>query len=250
MSSIACPLRVNDVTCSTSSTSLKFATFNVRGLATKFKREQLGRDLLCRGIHLAAIQETKCDASDEQLPTGQRLILLGHENKQHGIGFCISKELQPFVDTYTKLSDRVATLDVEIPCRKSNNTTKIRFICAYGPTLALSTRNPLILDDFYDQLSQAWCKGRICVCAGDFNSKIGAKKWRLPEDEGTVGSWGKGQRNANGQHLVDYCHSVGAVVANTLFKKKLAKTTTWKGKNSDGTRPVYNQIDFLLVPKA
>lgn len=64
---------------------LKVGSFNVRGLAKKSKREQLGRDLANFGGNLFALQETRVPAFTESTPCGARIYNLGGE-RGHGGG--------------------------------------------------------------------------------------------------------------------------------------------------------------------
>lgn len=48
---------------------------------------------------------------------------------------------------------------------------------------------------------------------GDYNAKVGKAK-----DGGTVGSFGLGERNDNGEKLVEWCQENELVVMNTFFK--------------------------------
>ena len=45
---------------------------------------------------------------------------------------------------------------------------------------------------------------------GDFNSKVGKER-----EENIVGPYGLGERNENGDLMVDFCREFGLVVTNT-----------------------------------
>ena len=82
----------------------------------------------------------------------------------------------------------------------------------------------------------------------------------------TVGKFGKGEVNENGEHLIEFCENNDLCITNTLFKHKLAHITTWtspfrntyKDKNGDTIplngndgkprrNPFRNQIDFIIT---
>jgi len=96
----------------------------------------------------------------------------------------------------------------------------------------------------------------MLIVAGDFNAKTGSRHKNYPEG---VGSFGKGEMNSNGKHLVEMGMSNKLILTNTQFYHKLSHRTTWvfperkeehKDKNGMVRRnPYRNQIDYILVRK-
>ena len=72
---------------------------------------------------------------------------------------------------------------------------------------------------FYDMLDEAIKekrKGREClVVMGDFNGKVGMYK-----EEDTIGPYGVGIRNENGQLLIEFCKRHNLFVTNTWFQQR------------------------------
>ena len=65
--------------------------------------------------------------------SNHQLIIFDSDCRHYGLGFVISPRVQPYVTSYQRISDRVATLDVRLPTR--NVGFKLfRFVNAYGPT--------------------------------------------------------------------------------------------------------------------
>ena len=92
-------------------------------------------------------------------------------------------------------------------------------------------------DQFYervDQVIQEYKKGREClVVMGDFNGKVGNDK-----EEDTVGPFGVGVRNDNGERIVNLSKRHNLFVTNTWFQQKRSAQHTWtspdkKNKKSD-----------------
>ena len=88
---------------------------------------------------------------------------------------------------------------------------------------------------------------------GDFNGRLG----RLSDEERTlnitnhVGRHGMGDRNFNGEHLLNFCVLNDLFACNTSFQHKSRHITTRTGwiKDTSGkqkSRPVYSQIDYVL----
>ena len=136
----------------------------------------------------------------------------------------------------------------------NNNQGRRRFITiinVYGPTLPISKDKPATRETFYLDLQTTLdkVKGDTVIISGDFNSKVGIKQ---DEAEHCLGSYSKGKRNENGDELVNFCITNNAFISNSAFKHKSAHITTWAGqwtnKTSGCTVPIYNQIDYILVP--
>ena len=75
---------------------------------------------------------------------------------------------------------------------------------------------------------------------GDFNARIGREndKWRL-----SLGKYGIGICNSNGELLLVLCTEFDLIVTNTMFKQKDAHKTTW-------THPLSrhgHMIDFIIT---
>ena len=85
-------------------------------------------------------------------------------------------------------------------------------------------------------------KHDILLVIGDLNAKVGE------DNEGydnIIGSHGVGERNDNGERLVDFCRLNNLVVTGTIFPHKLIHKQTWTfpgGKTK-------NQIDHVLVSR-
>ena len=60
---------------------------------------------------------------------------------------------------------------------------------------------------------------------GDLNAKIG--RVRI---EGVTGKYGVGDKNENGDMLLDLCAEKGLVIGNTLFEHKDIHKYTWVGE--------------------
>ena len=85
-------------------------------------------------------------------------------------------------------------------------------------------------------------KHDILLVMGDLNAKVGEDNEGY---ENIIGSHGVGERNDNGERLVDFCGLNNLVVTGTIFPHKLIHKQTWTppgGKTK-------NQIDDVLVSR-
>ena len=130
--------------------TISLATWNVRGLKASDKRQQLGRDCTKYHLDLTCLQETKVAANEDlELASGHKLVLIQQQTaKYRGLGFIIAPRLKPFVRRWWYVSDRVAVLDLDIPCWKGN-FCQCRIVNAYEPTSQRVKENSSVSEQFY-----------------------------------------------------------------------------------------------------
>src|SRR5437899_2625471 len=81
-------------------------------------------------------------------------------------------------------------------------------------------------DHFYgilDQVIKDYKKGRESVIVtGDFNGKVGDDR-----EEDTIGPFGVGVRNDNGEKVVNFCKTHNLFATNTWFQQRNSEQHTW-----------------------
>src|SRR3989441_12913491 len=74
-----------------------------------------------------------------------------------------------------------------------------------------------------DKVIMEYRKGRECVIVmGDFNGKVGENR-----EEDTIGPFGVGVRNDNGERLANFCKTHNLFVTNTWFQHRKSEQHTW-----------------------
>lgn len=177
----------------------KIATFNVHGLASAAKQDQLLSDIKRYGIGICCLQETKCAAGHDIATKHQRLILIPSKCRHYGLGYAMNSEWTNRLIGYESISDRLAAVRFKL-----NNWHTLVIMNAYAPTQARANKNADEREEFYDQLDVALQKydnaRHTVIIAGDFNSKIGKKS----QQEKCLGEFSRGRRNNNGDRLVEF----------------------------------------------
>ena len=146
------------------------------------------------------------------------------------------------------ICDRIAAIRIEI---NSNYYTVLTF--TPPPHSVLTKQDPTVRDEFYNTLSDSLkarkTKGDNVLICGDFNSKVGKIEDHFEKE--CLGSFSKGTRNDNGTELLKFCLEQGLFIANSAFKHKSCHQTTWQGqiKKDNKIIKIYNQIDYILIPK-
>ena len=79
-----------------------------------------------------------------------------------------------------------------------------------------------------------------CIILGDFNGHVGRSANGY---EGVHGGQGWGDRNKEGEKILEFADSFGMVIGNTFFKKNAEKLITFKSGNCATV------IDYVMVGK-
>ena len=112
---------------------------------------------------------------------------------------------------------------------------KLSIIQIYAPTNETKVEDK---DNFYEQLQtvvDSIHKHDILLVMRDLNAKVGEGY------ENIIGRHGVGERNDNGERLVDFCGLNNLMVTGTIFSHKLIHKQTW---TSPGGK-TKNQIDHV-----
>ena len=224
---------------------MRIATFNVTGLIQDHKKTSLADDLQKHKINLACIQEAHLNHDGViNIKTSDNsktytLYYVSSPDSHHGCGIMIDSNTEC---DFTKINDRSCSLTTYVSTTRSKKP--ITLICAYASTLDASEKNPEVRENFYNDL-QSYISdtpsSSLIITGGDFNAKTGSSHDDHPE---TMGKFGKGITNTNGENLLEFARSSRMILRNTLFYHKVAHRMTWE---SPGNNPVRNQIDYILV---
>ena len=125
-------------------------TFNVRGLSSAIKHDQISEDLNRLHVDVCCIQETKCPSGFDVIPGYYRLIGLPSTSRHYGLAFAVASYLAGGLLRYWSVSDRLAVIQLTLG---SHSTLTI--INAYGPTSQITLRNQDTQDDFYAALDHS-----------------------------------------------------------------------------------------------
>ncbi|ESO05797.1 hypothetical protein HELRODRAFT_171470 [Helobdella robusta] len=91
----------------------------------------------------------------------------------------------------------------------------------------------LLLNEFYKKMSLG-IRSKLC----DLNGHVGEK---TDDFDNVHGGFGYGERDENGNRILEFAKSHGFCLLNTYFKKKLEHLITYK------SGPSATQIDFFTV---
>ena len=127
---------------------------------------------------------------------------------------------------------------------------------AFG--LSKSTKDPQLAEDFYIALQNtvnSVPNRHILFIGADTNAQIGTGFINFQD---SVGQFGKGFLNANGERLGNFLSRNDLIATNTFFQHKLKHRVTWIHPDSNPQfidrrsgqprrNPIRNQIDFIVT---
>ena len=137
---------------------LNIGSFNIRGLNSEIRKEQLIHDLESYNLDVLCIQETKIKDGDSRVIRGNQLLCFESNSKHYGCGFVINKRFSNSIHRFWKVSDRVCVLQIkleEVVYMKSKTSPLISIINVYAPTSQSQTSPLISIINVYAPTSQS-----------------------------------------------------------------------------------------------
>ena len=217
------------------------ASLNVGTLTGK--SNEVVETLSRRGIDLCCVQETrlKCDTGDNQTrvitgkDTKYKLYFCGNNRGLGGVGILLAEKWLNNVFKVERFSDRIMLLKLVI------GKVVLSFLSLYAPQVGLPLADKI---KFYDQL-QAICTTIPCTdvlfCIGDWNGHVGAAACGY---ENVHGGHGYGERNTEGERILEFATANDLLVGNTRFIKRETHLITYQSGD------LSTQVDYVLYRKS
>lgn len=213
----------------------KIGTWNVRGMMQTGKLQIIEGEMDRADIAVLGVAETHWrDSGHFRTHTGNTVYASGNGlESRNGVAVIVSRQWADSVMEYRPITDRIITLRFNTqPCR-------INVIQVYAPTLAATEEET---NEFYRKLQQevrTVPSKDLTIIQGDFNAKVGKELSAC----GIFGCFGLGERNENGDRLVEFCQEDNYVILNTCYQQHPRRLYTWTSPGG-----LYrNQIDYCLI---
>ncbi|KAK3893379.1 hypothetical protein Pcinc_002812 [Petrolisthes cinctipes] len=163
-----------------------------------------------------------------------KLFWIGNDKGTGGVGIFLAEKWVDKVIEVNRVSNRIIQMKLMV------GETIFTAISVYVPQCGLSEEAK---DWFYDRLIAVASKvseKEVLAVAGDFNGHVGKTSDGFEEvHEGN----GYGERNTEGERILEFGFAMDMLVANTVFKKRESHLVTYES----GTAKT--QVDYLLVRK-
>ncbi len=213
---------------------LNLVYFNCRGLASGERIYEFEQEI--NNIKWDVIGLSEIRRKGERLyQTGEGHLIyqVGSGSGHRGVGFYIHRKVKRKIIEIKGVNERVCWVKIEI-----DKNTRLLVVQIHAPTMdATETES----EEFYRTISEIIREEKETFIAiiGDFNAKVGKEEHCCHN----IGKWGLGERNRNGETLVNFAVENNLLIANTFFKKKQKVKWTWRSPNLI-TR---NEIDHILI---
>jgi len=195
---------------------MRIGAINVATL--KGKEEELVEVMKMRDLSILALAETRLKGKgDRIIHENYRLIYSGREDSRHGVGFLVAANLAPYVEKVNNINERIMSIDMTLE-------TGISIIQVYAPQQGRTTAEK---EEFYRLLQEgmddAKYQSNIILC-GDWNGHIGQEREGF---EGNVGTFGIGEKNVEGERILDFAKINNLSIMNTYYKHRKSQKWTW-----------------------
>ncbi|KAK3090899.1 hypothetical protein FSP39_015581 [Pinctada imbricata] len=172
------------------------------------------------------------------LQSGRAMLYSGREDGLHkeGVGIILSNKAKKSLMEWKPIDERL------MYARFFTTSLKISIVVVYSPTNESAEE---VKEAFLEQLQSVINnipKHDVLLIIGDFNAKVGRNN---EGHESAMGKHGIGERNDNGERLLDMFEISNLVITGTIFPHKQRHKISWI--SPDGKTE--NQVDHVIVSK-
>ena len=195
---------------------MNIGTWNVRTMKVVGKLENIKVEMRRRELNVLGLGEVRWESEGDFESDEFRVIHSGSTGGQKGVALILDKEFGKRVKKIVNHSDRLLLVRVEA------DPVDIVLLQVYMPTSAEKDEE---IESMYEQIEGLIRQGKATdnvIILGDWNAVVGEGR-----EDGVVGDFGLGTRNARGQILVDFCKRLNMVVTNTWFEHDKRRRYTW-----------------------
>ena len=209
---------------------MRVGTLNVGTMTGKGR--ELADVMRMRKVDILCVQETKWKGSKARsIGGGCKIFYHGVDGRRNGIGVIVNENYVKSVLEVKRVSDRVMSLKMGI------GGIMMNVISAYAPQAGCEVVEKEEFWEEMDELVDSIPREERMVIGADFNGHVGSGN---TGDERVMGIHGIGERNAEGQMIVDFASRMEMAVLNTYFGKKEEHKVTYKS----GGRST--QVDYMM----
>ena len=200
------------------SVGVRWGTLNVGSMTGRGR--ELADMMERRRVDILCVQETKWKGSKARdIGGGYKLFYHGVDGRRNGVGVILREGYAESVLEVKRVSDRAMRVKVEI------EGVIMNVISAYAPQVGCEMEEKEEFWSELDELTESIPRDERVVIGADFNGHVGEGN---RGDEEVMGAYGVGERNAEGQMVIDFAKRMEMAVVNTYFKKELEHRVTYK----------------------
>jgi hypothetical protein len=191
-----------------------------------------------RRLDFCCLQETRWKGGSSRMLGEEKrkykFIWIGSEKGDAGVGVLIAEKWLEKLKEVKRVNERILLIRVQF------GKSMLNLISVYAPQVGRPNTEK---EDFWATLLMLVCSIREeeeVLIGGDMNGHVGSG---MDGFEGVHGGHGYGERNREGEMLLEFAMATGMVLLNTFFQKSDKKKVTYA---SGGVESV---VDYLLIRK-
>ena len=227
---------VRSTSCETPHNTFKIASWNIGTM--RGRSSEIVETITRRNIDLCCVQEVRWRGASARHIIGKdsryKFFWVGNNQGTSGIGVLLAEKWVDKVYDIKRVSDRIMLIKLLV------GEVVLTVLSVYAPQTGLGESTK---DAFYDSLQTVISElpdKEIVIPCGDWNGHVGREAAGY---EGVHGGSGYGERNADGDRVLEFAVANDFVIGNTFFVKRDSHLITYQSGNAK------TQIDFILLRK-
>ena len=227
---------VRSTSCETPHDTFKIASWNVGTM--RGRSSEIVETITRRNIDLCCVQEVRWRGASARHITGKnsryKFFWVGNNQGISGVGVLLAEKWVDKGYDIKRVSGRIMLIKLLV------GEVVLTVLSVYAPQTGLEESTK---DAFYDSLQTVISElpdKEIVIPCGDWNGHVGREAAGY---EGVHGGSGYGERNADGDRVLEFAVANDFVIGNTFFVKRDSHLITYQSGNAK------TQIDFILLRK-
>ena len=156
----------------------------------------------------------------------------GNKTGRNGVGLLVRDEMVENVIEVKRTNDRIMKIKMVL------GKKVVHVFSTYAPQAGRPEEEK---QEFWENLTDEVTEVPLSegvLLGGDLNGHVGSERSGF---EDVLGPFGIGERNREGETILEFCQSQGLKIINTVFKKSREKLLTYKSGETE------TQIDFIMM---
>ena len=185
-----------------------------------------------RKLDFCCLQETRWKGEHSRTEGGYKFFWKGCKDGTAGVGMMVAEKWVKNVIEVKRVNERIMAVRLRV------GKAILNLISVYAPQVGRSMEEK---EEFYIELGQVLLdvdEKEMVMLGGDLNGHVGESTDGF---EGVHGGKGFGNRNEEGEMLLEFALAHNLTVMNTCFEKEMAKKVTYE---SGDCKTV---VDYILV---
>ena len=204
------------------------------------KEEEVVEMMKERNLDLLGVCETRMPGQGSKvIHEDYQLIFKGRDQeRKYGVAFIMTQELANRIEKIDYVNERIILVTIKLHARK------ITLIEVYAPHQGRPQEEK---DAFYQTLQDTLdlSADGDKIVLGDLNAHVGMERTGVRE---VLGAFGAGDRNGEGEVLIDFCLRNELSIMNTYYKHQDSHKWSWYRWDSEiGDYTQKSMIDFFIT---